>query len=379
MLVIRGYKVELNLNNKQQTLAKKHAGTARFSYNWGLALKIKAFAEKQTDPTKKIPSAVDLHKELNKLKKTDFPWMYDVSKCAPQEALRDLDLAFANFYRGRQSGHPVGFPKFKSRKHGIGSFTLTGSIIVGNKQVRLPRLGRLRLKEAGYIPTSGVHILGATVSHTAGHWFVSVQVRQEVEAPVEAVGPTIGVDLGINQMAVTSDGRRFANPKALRKAEKALKRLQRKVSRRQKGSKNREKAKKQLAKAHYRISNIRSDALHKATSAIVAKTKPASERPGKVVVEDLHVRGMLKNHKLAKAIADVGFGEFRRQMGYKTGWAGEELHVADRFYPSSKTCSGCGHKKEALRLTERTFKCEHCGLNLDRDLNAAFNLAALLK
>ena len=380
MEVIRGYKVELKLNNKQITLAKKHAGTSRWAYNWGLTQKKEAYAAKQLDPTQKIPTAIDLHKELNKLKKTDYSWMYDVSKCAPQEALRDLDVAFANFYRGLAGGPgpKVGFPQYKSKNQGIGSFTLTGSIAVEAKQIRLPRMGRLRLKEAGYIPTSGVRVLSATVSEKAGHWFVSVQVQENVLAPQAATGATIGVDLGIKLMAVTSDGRRFANPKALRQAENALKRAQRKVSRRQKGSKNRTKAKKGLAIAHYRVANIRRDALHKATSAIVARTKPDGERPSKVVLEDLNVRGMLKNHKLAKAIADVGFGEFRRQMTYKTGWAGEELVIADRFFASTKMCSGCGYVKKAMPLSERTFVCENCGLNIDRDLNAALNLAAVL-
>jgi putative transposase len=385
--VIRGYKVELDLNNKQRTLCAKHAGTARFAYNWGLSRKIEEFKAGRKNPT-----AIDLHKELNLLKKTELSWMYEVSKCAPQEALRNLDKAYANFFHRvklKKTGNftgKVGFPKFKSKKLGKGSFQLTGSISVKKDKIKLPRLGWLRLKEKGYIPTEGVKILKVTVSEKAGHWFVSAQVEQESEkilssafkdTPVEkATGAPIGVDLGIKSMAVCSDLREFENPKTLYKKLQKLRRVQRELSRRKKGGKNREKSRRKVAMLHYRIANIRKDAIHKATSSIVAKTKPKEQRPSVIVIEDLNVSGLLKNHKLARAISDSGFFEFRRQLTYKTALLGVSLLVADRFFPSSKLCSACGAINDKLTLSMREWTCD-CGAHHERDLNAAINLSRL--
>jgi putative transposase len=378
MRIIRGYKTELDLNNRQRTACAKHAGAARYAYNWGLRRKIDAY-----EATGKSPTAIDLHRELNALKKTELGWMYEVSKCAPQEALRNLDQAFNHFFRrvkqkkqGKLKG-AVGFPRFKSRKRGRGSFRLTGSIHVFPDRIQLPRLGQLRLKERGYLPTTGVHILSATVSERAGRWFVSIQVEEEVPAPPPAKGAPIGVDRGIKTLATRSDGIVYENPSALNKAQRKLRRLQRQLSRQQKGSCNREKTRRRIARLHYRIANLRRDTLHQATSDIVAKTKPDTARPRAVVLEDLNVNGMLQNHRLARAIADVGMSEFGRQVQYKTTWSGSQVVVADRWFPSSKRCSGCGAIKDKLDLSERTYECNCCGARLDRDLNAARNLAQL--
>jgi putative transposase len=376
MKTVRGYKTELDLNDRQRTACAKHAGAARYAYNWGLRRKIDAY-----EATGQSPTAMDLHRELNALKKTELAWMYGVSKCAPQEALRNLDRAFAHFFRrvrlkqqGKLNG-PVGFPRFKSRKAGLGSFRLTGSIHVFEDSVQVPRLGRLRLKERGYLPTGGAKILSATVSERAGRWFVSIQVEEEVLEPTPARGEPVGVDLGVKTLAMCSDGIHYENPKALSRAQKKLRRLQRQLARQQKGSRNREKTRRRIARLHYRIANVRGDTLHKATSGIVAKTKPDSERPCVVVLEDLNVSGMLGNHHLARAIADVGMYEFGRQVRYKATWSGSEVRVAERWYPSSKRCSGCGQVKGKLDLSERVYECDGCGLVIDRDLNAARNLA----
>lgn len=363
MKIVRGYKTQLDPNNKQITAFKKHCGAARYAYNWGLARWKAIYTE-----TGKSTNAQALHKELNALKKSELAWMYEVSKCAPHEALRDLENAFKRFFK-KQGG----YPKFKSKKKGFGSFTLTGTIKVFSRHIQLPRLGRLRLFEQDYLPTCA-KILSATVSERAGKWFVSVLVEEIVDEPIPATGEAVGVDLGVNRLATVSDGRIFTNPKALAKNLKKLKRLSRSLARKEKGSKNRAKAKLKLARLHYHISNIRQDTLHKATTAIVAKTKPSSQKPSVVGMEDLNVAGMLKNRKLARAIADVGFGEFKRQITYKAFWNGVHLHVVDRFYPSSKKCSGCGHVKTELALSERVYHCGECGLTLDRDLNAAINL-----
>jgi len=370
----RAYKVEIRPNNYQRTLLKKHAGAARVAYNWGLRRKIDAYEQDG-----KSPNAIALHRELNVLKdvpKEDggFPWMRESSKCAPQEALRDLDRAFSNFFRRcKQGAAQKGFPRFKSRHDGRGSFRLTGSIKATEAHIQLPRLGKIRLKERGYLPTADrtdVRILSATVSEQAGRWFVSFAVEQEVPDPQPRPHHVIGVDVGIKALATTSDGEVFENPKALAKAERRLRMLQKSVARKKKGSNNRRKAKQKVARQHYRVSCIRRDAIHKLTS-MIAKSGSI------LVVEDLHVKGMLRNRKLSKAVSDASFGEILRQLEYKAAWAGVQVVKADRFFPSSKTCSGCGHVKADLALGDRTYECGACGLVLDRDLNAAINLKSL--
>jgi putative transposase len=283
--------------------------------------------------------------------------------------------AFHQFFRrcalkkqGKWTGK-LGYPRFKTKKKGLGSFRLTGTIVVSEKAIVLPRLGRLRLKERGYLPTSGVQILSATVSEQAGHWYVSVQVEEERPVP-QNTGPVVGIDLGVKSMATLSDGAVIANPHHLKRRLKKLKRVQRVVCRRQKGGKNRKKAVHKLAKLHRRIKNQRRNTLHQMTSRL-AKTKSV------LVIEDLNVSGMLKNYRLAQAIGDVGFYEFKRQLLYKASWYGSRVILADRWEPSSKRCSGCGWLDENLTLSDRTFHCEQCGLLLDRDLNAAINLKQL--
>ena len=272
-----------------------------------------------------------------------------------------MELKKQGLWRGK-----LGFPKPKKRSKAIGSFRLTGSIHVYHDAVQLPRLGRLRLHERDFIPTDA-KVLSATVSEQAGSWFVSVQVEEDVAQPVPTITFVIGVDLGIKTLATLSDGTTFENPRALKHALQKLKRLERQKSRRKKGSANRKKTSREIAKQHARVANIRKDASHKLTSYLC-------KNHALVAIEDLHVAGMLKNHKLAQAVSDANFGEIRRQLEYKADWYSTRLVAVDRFYPSSKTCSGCGYIKPELSLSERTFVCEDCGMVLDRDLNAAINL-----
>jgi putative transposase len=363
----RAYNTELAPNNAQITACRKHAGAARWAYHWGLARKQEDYRARG-----KSPSAMDLHRELNALNQTEVPWLYEVSKCAPQEALRNLDSAFSHFFRrcqlkqhGRLKGK-VGYPQRKTKKRGLGSFRLTGSIVVCADAIQLPRLGRLRLKERAYLPTQA-KILSATVSERGGHWYVSVVVQQEHVTPANR-GPVVGVDLGVKTLATLSDGTSEPNPRYLKHSLKKLKRLQRAVTRKPKGSRNRCKAAQRLGTLHRKVANQRANTLHQVTSRL-AKTKST------VVIEELNVAGMLKNHHLAQAIADVGWGEFRRQLRYKAAWYSCRVLVASRWEPSSKTCSGCGWEDEELTLADRTFRCEDCGQVLDRDLNAASNLA----
>jgi len=365
MKIKRAYKTELDPNNVQRTALLKHVGVARFAYNWGLQRKKEVrMLNMLPVPHVKIPTAIDLHRELNRLKKTSFSWMYDVSKCAPQEALRDLDKAFKNFFEGRAR-----YPKFRSRKRGIGSFRLTGSIAILPDSVQLPRIGRIRLKERGYIPTEGVHILSATASEKAGRWFVSLQVEEEIGLPDNA-GPVVGVDVGVSRLATVSDGTIIENPKALARFERKKKRLQRSLSRKMRTSRNRFHAKIRLARCELRIASIRRDAQHKATTMLT--------RTNSVIgVESLNVARMLKDHHIAKQLADVGLGEFIRQIEYKAEWYGSTVVKAEPFYPSTKRCSACGVEKADMPLSERTYRCDNCGFEADRDLNAAINLASV--
>lgn len=367
MKIVRGYKTELDPNNRQRTLLLKHAGVARFAYNWGLAHKIAAYHAGE-----KVPSAIDLHRELNALKQSDYPWMYEVSKCAPQEALRDLERAYANFFRKMKlkkqkkwKGKP-GFPRFKKRSKAIGSFRLTGSIKVEENSVQLPRLGCMRLKEHGYLPVDA-KILNATVSEQGGRWYVSVQVEENIFYPIAPADDSIGVDLGVKTFATCSDGTTFENPRVLKQMLTKLKRLERAKSRRKQGSKNRAKVRKAIARTHARIAHIRKDTTQKLTSYL-------TKNHSMIAIEDLHVAVMLKNHHLAQAISDSNFGEIRRQLEYKAAWQGVQIVTINCFYPSSKICSFCGWMNETLTLADRTFSCHGCGLVIDRDLNAAINL-----
>jgi putative transposase len=367
--ILRAYKTELDLNDRQITACKRHAGAARWAYNWGLARNQEAYRTAGT-----APSTIDLHRELNALKQTYVPWMYGVSKCAPQESLRNLDTAFIHFFRRcrlKQQGKlrgKVGYPQRKTRKNGLGSFRLTGTIVVFANAIQLPRLGRLRLHERDYLPT-GAKVLSATVTEHAGRWYVSILVEQEHCIPVNS-GPVVGVDLGVKTLATLSDGTVESNPRHLQQRLRKLNRSQRAVSRKQKGSCNRKKAVLRLAALHRKVAHQRANTLHQLTSRL-AKTKAV------VVIEDLNVSGMLRNHHLAQATGDVGFSEFRRQLTYKAAWYGCEVIVANRWEPTSKTCSHCGWVDEQLTLANRSFRCQSCGLVLERDLNAAINLVKL--
>ncbi|NEQ72792.1 MAG: IS200/IS605 family element transposase accessory protein TnpB [Okeania sp. SIO2C9] len=349
---MQSIKTKLKLNNYQKTILAKHAGVARHAYNWGLVTCIKEYEE-----TKKRPSAITLHKRLVAEVKSINPWYYEVSKCAPQQALRDLERAFKNFLTIPERGFPL-FKK-KGRKD---SFYLEGSIkIFQGNYIQLPRIGVVKTYEI--LPNCKVK--NVRISKRADNWYISFKYDIE-SAPTEKVEETIGVDIGINTLATCSDGSKFANVKAYRQAKKQLVRHQRAVSKKVIGSKNRRKAVKKLAKVHKKVADIRADALHKLTTWL-------AKNHSTIVIEDLNVSGMLKNHKLASAIADCGFYEFKRQITYKCEWYGSELVIADRFYPSSQICSNCGHQQK-MPLHLRTYECSECSFEADRDLNAAINL-----
>ena len=364
MLVRQAFRYELAPTPTQRVALANHAGAARWAWNWGLSVRRKAFQRRG-----QTLSAIDLHRLLVQLKRTPrYGWLYEVSKCAPQEALRDLDRAYANSWRGRRSGRRVGLPRFKKRGRCADRFRLTGTIRVEEGAVVLPRIGRVATKE----PTGKFRgrILSVTCRREADRWYCALTVEVQRPDPIPVVGRVIGVDRGITRFAVCSDGTTIQGPRALERGLRRLRRRGRAVTRKQPGSRNRARAVLGLARAHRRIRNQRTDALHKATTRL-ARAKSV------IVVEDLHVAGMVRNRRLARAIADQGWAQFHRQLGYKTRWYGSKLLVAPRFYPSSKRCSGCGLVKAHLPLKVRVFCCQGCGLVLDRDLNAACNLEVL--
>jgi len=363
-LTARGYKTELRPTKAQGELFAKACGIARFAYNWGLERNNNVYLWNQLPhPPLKYESPVDQHRILNTKKAKDYPWMYEVSKCAPQEALRDLGSAFHNFLMRRDRFR---WPSYKNRHGAKQSFTLTGAVHVKDRAIRLPTFGWVKLKERGYLPRS--RVLYATVSKRAGRWFVSVGVRREkVRVPENDDGPVAGVDWGIIHPATVSDGTTLERPR-LERLKWQERHAQKALARKAKGSKNRLKSLLRHQKIWYRITNIRLDRLHKFTT-MLARTKSV------VVVEDLAASKLARNHSLAGAIYGGAPYEMRRQLEYKTKWYGSRLVVAPRNYPSTKMCSGCGGVKEEMQLDERVFRCEVCGLTINRDLNAAINLA----
>jgi len=376
MKINKSYKSELRPNNKQASLFEKAFGTSRFTYNWGLNLLKQSYENHKLNPSKpKYLSNYDLHKILCSKKKSEFPWIYEVSKCVPQEALSDLDLAFKNFFRRVKNKETPGYPKFKSKHGSKQSFRISNSkpINITESHIQIPKVGRIKLKEKNYLPVSEhkTHkIFNLTVSKENYKYFVSVQTELDIPEPKALENPPniLGIDRGLKTLLVCSDGKSFDNPKTYNKYEKKLKHAQRNLSRKQKRSNNREKAKKAISRIHYKIKNIRKDILNKITSTLV-KTKPMV-----FVIEDLGIENMVKNRNLAKSIMDAGWGMFRTMLEYKCFWYGGTVRYVDRFYPSSKLCSNCWNNKDKLDLSERTYRCEICSLEMDRDLNAAINL-----
>jgi putative transposase len=358
------FKTELKLNNYQKTQLAKHAGVARHAWNWGLDMCKKILNYNQENPTEKLrfPSAIDLHKLLVNLVKAENPWYYEVSKTSPQYALKHLSNAFSDFFRKKtMNGRQVRFPRFK-RKGQQDSFTLEGTIKVKHRCLQLPKIGIVKTYER--LP-QGLTPKTAVISRTADRWFVSFSYEIEPNTTAKLFD-ACGVDLGIKTLATISTGATFPNPQPYRQLQSKLARLQKAASRKVKGSNNRQKANLKVAKQHAKIANIRKDTLNKLTTYL-------AKNHSQVVIEDLNVSGMLSNHCLAKSIADLGMYEFRRQLTYKCDLYGSKLITVSRFFPSSKTCSFCGHIQD-ISLKERVFNCQQCNMTIDRDLNAARNL-----
>jgi len=363
----QAFRYELDPNCGHRTVLASHAGTARFAWNWGLAERIRRYREREGGA--RFTDAFAQHRELNARKANEFPWMYEVSKCAPQEALRDLDRAFRNFVRARRTGRYCGFPRFR-RKGVHDGFRLTGAIHVRERAIQLPRLGTIRTQES--TRKFRGQILSATMRRVADRWYVSLSVDVDRPEPARVVGPAVGIDLGLKCFAMISDGthdQAVKAPKPLARHLRLLARRSKQHSRRLHGSRNRRWSALRLARLHRRIRNIRTDFLHK-LSTTLAKDKSA------LVLEDLNVRELMGNDRLARHIADAGWSAFRRMLEYKSRWYGSQVVVAPRFLASSKTCSDCGFVLDALALSARNWSCPACATEHDRDRNAARNLLA---
>jgi len=364
----RAYKTELKPNNVQASFFWRCAGIGRFVYNWALSQWKFQFESGEK------PSSYKLKKEFNALKYEQCPWVTEVPYAVTESAFENIKSAFQHFFRRvKNRDSKVGYPRFKSHKNPYQSFSLRGTR-VEHDRVRLQGIGWVRLKERGYIPTEGKYGIYATISHKAGRWFISVLVETQDDAPINESELVIGIDFGLKTLAVLSNGETFENPHCLKSAMSKLNRLQRELSRRKLGGANWRKTKLKLQRQHAKVANIRSHILHNISHHVTADL-----RPSVIVLEDLNVNGMASNHHLAQAISDVGFYELRRQVEYKAARYGCDVLIASQWYPSSKTCSSCGWHNADLALSDRTFNCPECGLELDRDLNAARNLERLAR
>jgi putative transposase len=369
----KSFKIRLEPNNRQTTAFLKHCGTARHAYNAGLS-----YCNDLYSSGEKVPSAITLHKWLVATIKKENPWYYEVSKCPPQEALRNLEKAFKSFHRiQKQSkyslkdkkGRLKGLPNFK-KKGNKDSFYLEGTIRIEKNLIKLPKIGWIKCSEV--LPNG--NIKNVVVSRKGDEWFISFKTEY-ISVRTNKQYSTVGVDLGVKTLATLSNGEVFENLKPYKNAKKKLRKQQKEVSRRfVKGAKNQssnyKKSVTKLSKIHSKIANIRSDNTHKITSYLAKNFET-------VVIEDLKVSNMVKNHNLASAILDGGFYEFKRQLLYKKEWYGGSVILANTYYPSSKLCSCCGSKKEVLKLSEREYACTECSSVMDRDYNASKNLENL--
>ena len=381
--MMKSFKVMLVPNNRQRTRLFQFAGTARFAYNWALCKEIDAY-----EAGEKFISNFDLRKEFTVMRNSaEYPWLKTISNNVTKQAIKDCVDAYQKFFKKQSSR-----PRFKSKRRGDFSFYQdTDKIRIAATHVKLEaiatskkrnkqQLNWIRLAERERIPV-GAKYAQPRITFDGLNWWLSVAVEFADPKPAENCGEVLGIDLGIKNLATGSDGTIYPNinrTSTVRKLKKKQRRLQRSISRKyemnnKKGesySKTRNiiKSERKLLRIHHRLADIRQNYRHQITSAIIGR------KPNPIVLEDLNVRGMMSNRHLAKAVQEQGFYEFRRQIEYKAAWAGLRVVIADRFYPSSKTCIACGHVKKNLRLSERIYHCENCGNVIDRDLQAAINL-----
>ena len=380
--VIKTFKVKLISNNKQQTRMFEFSGAKRFAYNWALARQ-----QENYEQDGKFIDDKELRKQFTLLKQQEeYSWLNNISNNVTKQAIKDCCKAYKNFFN-----HKAKHPKFKSKKKDTPSFYVgTDKIKFTDTHVKLEKLSLstkknkaklnwVRLAEKGKIPTNCKYI-NPHVVYDGIDWYICVGIEVDKELNLISTKDGLGIDLGIKDLAICSDGNTYKNinkTSRIRKLEKKKRRLQRSISRkyemnkrgvRYKKTSNIIKSEKELRKICIRLSNMRNDHLHKTTTKIIKR------KPSYIVLEDLNVRGMMKNKHLAKAVSEQKLYEFRRQIEYKADWNNIEVIFADRFYPSSKMCSRCGYVKKDLKLSDRVYICPKCGFVIDRDFNASLNL-----
>jgi putative transposase len=356
----RTYQYRVYPTDEQKHILARTFGCARFVYNWALRLRTEAYYERQ--------ERIGYHQlsaRLTLLKqRDDHAWLNDVSCVPPQQALRHLEKAFKNFFEGHAA-----YPKFKSR-HGDQSAEYTTSAFKWDGEVlTLAKMDEpLVIHWSRPLPKGCKPTTVTVTKDTADRYFVSILVEEDIK-PLPVVNKQVGLDLGLKSMVITSEGESVGNPQFFRKDEKKLAKAQRRLANKKKGSKNRAKARLKVARLHAKIADRRKDYQHKLSTRIVHENQV-------ICIESLSVKNMVQNHRLAKSISDVGWGEFVRQLEYKAQWYGRTLLKIDKFYPSSKRCSHCGHVRDSLSLDERFWMCPQCHSFHDRDINAARNVLA---
>lgn len=359
----RTHKIRLNPTPEQEAYFRKACGIARFAYNYGLARWKQHKAERPGEPY----GVMAIKKEFQAIRREQFPWTLEVTKSVFEGAFAHLGAALKNYYtwkKGERKGKEVGFPKFKSKKNARQSFYLANDrFSVSGNGVRIQKLGVVNMAEE--LRFQGKVVNGTVVREADGHWYIAISVRLEEPLHNEKAEGLVGVDVGITNLMVLSTGERYENQEPLRSELTHLKRLNRRLARRKIGSKRWQKAKLSLGRFHSRVAARRNDYLHKITMAV-------ARRYDTVVLENLNVAGMLRNHHLALSLSDAAFGEMHRQLGYK---ANHVIKVA-RFFPSSRLCAECGTINDSLTLADRVFVCPSCGHTEGRDEHAAKNLAS---